>query len=238
MLSPTPNSGKRRIVRGVIIAAVLGIISLASLFMASRGTPTWYEPPVVDDAMAEDARRSLSDAYQQFTDAVVAGEPFTYRISEKTVNTWLAARERMWPAAADTLPSQIDSPMVAFRDGNIAVAARVKLTGLWTVVSMRSSAHADDHWLVVGPITILAGSVPMPLRTVGSIIDKTNTADLDLRNLRHLADPTKSIHRLTDLINGFAIRNELYWANGERYFRITGINAENGWLTISVEPIP
>ncbi len=188
--------------------------------------------------MAEEARRSLPDAYQLFSDAIVAGDPFIFQLDEQTVNEWLAAREEMWPAASRVIPTQIDAPAVAFRDGVIALAARVKLGGIVTVVSVRSSAQPVDDRVVIDSITLLAGSLPMPLRAVSSIMDMSRASHVDLRSFSDPTDPSQPIDQWTDLFDGFAVRNFFYWANGERFFRITRIESANGLLTLGIEPVP
>lgn len=214
------------------------MISAGSLFMASRSEPTWYAPPEIDVVMVEQARRTLPDAYQQFTDALVAGEPFEFRLSDAMVNEWLATREEIWPDVADAIPQEVSEPVVSFDEGRVAVAARVRIVGVNTIVSLRVSGSPDDAWFTIDPATVLAGSVPVPMGTIGRIVERFQTSRVDLREFRQRDDPARSVGGVTELIDGFAVRNLFYWSNGERYFRISDIAAEGGWLTLAIEPVP
>ena len=218
------------------------ILGLVIAWLATNYIPTWYDPPQLSDDDLPRVRADLPATMQEFTDRLVVGGTFEFKLSAGQVNEWIAGRASIWPDAQGSLPEWLQDPVVAFEGGRLIVAARAQRSGWRAIVSAHVTVSVDGDDLVIRLVKTAVGALGTPMqpivdalcRSVHELLDPSGDLPQYLRRLAEGLDRVKTDQTLRD---GVHVENRFIWPNGERRFRITQIRAEHGWLTLFVEPL-
>ncbi|MFQ6049068.1 MAG: hypothetical protein ACE5K7_06870, partial [Phycisphaerae bacterium] len=217
-----PNK-KRRLALGV---AFLAITLLAvGLWLGVQQPPSWYQPAQIEPGQYQTVRDDLEEAFNSFNLAVQRPEAFSYSLDQRRVNSWIAARQQIWPGLRRYIPAAIEQPMVRFHDGRIVVAGRVHAGPLRTVLSVRLAVEVIAQGLWVRIERCQLGWLPVPQAVVRRVLSS------HLRHLR-LADQ----RTIAALLDGLALPNEFQWRNGRRHFRLQRIDVQDARLLLQVQP--
>lgn len=164
----------RKIVRFVVIAAVLGFILLIggglALWRASQSVPDFYEQALVIEVPdLEEAGDELERQVLELHNDVQDSGQWRAEFTDDQINAWLAVDlPAKFPKAT---PAGVSDPRVAIADGQILAACRYDSPKLSSVVSLALTIQLTDEPNVIA-IQIKnarAGAVPLPLK---SILDK------------------------------------------------------------------
>ena len=222
--------------------ATVAMIAALVAWFGLRHTPAWYDPPYVSAEDLPRVRASLPTSLQSFTDQLVEGSPFQFRLSARTVNEWIAARESIWPDTRGRLPEWLSNPIVAFEDGRVIGAGRFERDGWRAVVSMHLVIAPEEDELVVRLVKTGIGAFGAPTERIGRALkvwlDKLpEQGEKVPEYLRTTIEALRESTTTQLLSEGVRVVNEFVWPNGEREFRISEVAAGDGWLTLSVEPL-
>jgi len=227
------------------VAALGGLVITVfavSVWLAIRYVPSWYAPPQLSDADLPRRRSSVARTLQDFTDRLIDGDRFTFKLSAHDINEWLAAREAIWPDADRRMPDWLHDPMLTFDDESIIIGARVQ-RGSWHAVlstHIYVSPREDDLVVRIGRTAI--GAISAPAGYVRDAVD--DWLSLLLISMEKMPDSLYEILAAVRdtgtrqvLSEGIRVENRFVWPNGERPFRILSLKAADGWLTLVVEPM-
>ncbi len=211
-------------------------------WLAFQHIPAWYDPPQLTPDDLPGVRASLPSIYQEFTDRLAVGGRFEFKLAARTVNEWIAARADLWPDARQITPSWIKEPVMAFVDDRVVVGARYERGDWRAIVSAHFEVTVEGDTLVIRLTKMAAGSLPMLMIMITDTLDE-RLADMfgERRSLPGrlggLATGRERLESVRTLQEGWPLENRLYWSNGERYFRLHDVHADDGWLVLSVETL-
>jgi len=92
---------RRRAAQAIVVLAILAV---AGAWLAAS-TPSWWRPPPLDSAVADDHARALEQGLAaEFTRIRPDSEPWAIRIRTEDANAWLAIRLAQWLEHERELP--------------------------------------------------------------------------------------------------------------------------------------
>ena len=171
---------KRRFLRAlerlVTWSLLVAPVVLVALWLTFQHKPGWYTPIVVDDAVAQRARREALALADYISDRMVQGQRFDVVLSKRSVNASLAVLPHVWPDAAQALPlsvigigkaasrSALRSPAVHFGADEVDFGVLYDKHGWRVIVSVALSARVskDGRFLRFQARGFHAGSLPIP----------------------------------------------------------------------------
>ena len=237
---------RKRRYRVWIVRIALGLLALAAVtliggWLAVESIPSWYVPLEVSQAELTRVRNSLPNTYQAINERVVAGAPFDFSITDRTVTEWVVARGELYPEARAWLPDWLRDPVVSFRDDRCIVGARINYRGWQTILGIHLVMDVADDELTVRVDKLTAGIVPIPLSQLAGPLDELlNSARLDEELM---PDPIADVlHRLraggpNELVErGVTFRNRIRMRNGNRVVKLRSAATADGTLTVGIEP--
>ena len=206
----------------VAVAAVVGLLA----WQATR-VPDWYRPPAVTEADRLDIQRTSFEAACQINNPMAAGKRYTVTLEQEAVNRWLAMPSAVVPELAakgliDKVSAQVEAPMFIFAEGQITLAARMRVEGRSTVVSVSVRPELIGGELKLTATSVRAGEAPVPLGL------------LELTERR--MGSGRVAEAVARVLGGEGIANDFVWPNGKLRFRFTEITAEDGRLRVGIEP--
>lgn len=224
------------------VATALLALVVVPLWLAVHFVPSWYQPPTMTTDDLRRARASLPNTLQQFTDLLVAGEPFTFELSDAMVNQWLAARASIWPDSAKRWPEQLFDPVICFNQDHVIVAGRLVSAVAETIVSLHWTVAAQADDLTIRCVDAKLGALSAPNLLLNRLLDanaerlRGASADWSL-SVRDWLEPLFA--RDAGALFGRPLQrpNRFVWPNGKRPFTINGLEAENGMLTVRITPL-
>lgn len=235
--------GWRRWAWRIALALAGGLLlGLVVVWLAWHYVPTWYDPAQLSDDDLPRVRAALPATIQEFTDRLVAGEAFEFKLSARAINEWIAGRASIWPEWHRALPEWLRHPVLAFENDRIILAARVQ-RGRWqAIVSVHLTVAVQGNDLVIRLVKTAVGALSAPMRPViqalrAPISELAGAGDDLPRYVRDLVQAVDWAEPDQALRDGVHVENRFIWPNGERRFRITNLQADGGWLTLSVEPL-
>lgn len=219
-----PAARRRRILRLTLIAAALLAVLLLLIGSLASCRPTWYTPRAIDLATLRTDKQDLVNLADRISAALASGESVRIELDQAQVNRWLVARNDMWPD--DPLPrfGPLRDPQIEFLDGaRIRLAAAIDWNGFTPVASIELSGATRPDDIAINLRHAAVGLVRVPVPPLADWLDPT----------RHLPPGSTwddATHRLV-------LRNRWEWRNGRVPFRIEGISAAAGRLTITLAPL-
>jgi hypothetical protein len=229
------------VIGSVVTIGVLGLVIVALWLMVAH-IPSWYEPPHVPELRYEALRKELLATYSQFSDDLVAGQPFEITLTDRQISEWIAIRSETWPESEEWIPPFLHDPVVAFQPGRIIAGARLDHDGWQVIVSAHVLISVADDEVTVRLDKVAGGSMPIPVAAVMQRLNRVLTApgqDVDA-----MPDAVAQIVRffrnrgaVDKLTRGAVLENRFRWQNGKRWFRLRDLTIEPGQLRIEVEPL-
>jgi hypothetical protein len=218
--------------RLVITVLVLLPCILLGLWLAMQHIPDWYNPPVIPPQEYQRVRDDFEAVFNEISENLMSSEPFTLTISDEQLNDWLAVRGQILPEAAKWLPEYLDQPMIRFEHDMLTVAGTVNRGDLRSVVSLGWKLEVAPDTILVRLARTRTGSLPLP----GNLVRKgLARAAGETGSARGRAlNPAGDLRRMD---TGLEIENRFRWKNGDRLFRITGIESREGVVRLGIEPL-
>ena len=228
---------KSRWLRWMGICALSTVLAMGVIWLVFQHRPGWYRPATPDEPTIERAQSESAQVVDETSKQIVQRKGFEIRLTDRMVNEWLAAMPILWPESRDWLPAGVRDPAVGFDGGEMRVGVHVEREG-WRVIAnaaVAAEVSRDLSTINVALRCVRGGSLPMPQSVVDSLWQRlvSGVKRGRVEGLQ-VSVPEDSAN---DPAHELAIRNHFIWPNGERPFRITRFGAENGVLTIGMEPL-
>ncbi len=228
---------RRRWLRWTCVAlAAAGLVALAGLWLALAHVPGWYQPMIVPPSEYQIVRDDLVMAAEEFSTALVAGEPFRFALTQQELNEWISARWQIWPAAEEWVPRWLAEPMVVFKPDRIIVAGTLERGWLRTVASLHLRVIAEADALRVRLEGLHGGSLPVPATMIEKQLAEF-AGQTQERLARGQASPQAKAVNAAELEQSIALPNEFTWPNGRYDFRIEAIDVDDGRIIVTVRPL-
>lgn len=224
------------ILRLLLALVVLLPCVLAGLWLAIQHIPAWYIPPAIPPQDYQQVRDGFEAVFNEISAKLMSSEPFTLVLKDQQLNDWLAIRGQILPEAARWLPDYLADPMIRFEDDLLTVAGTATRGQVKSVVSL--------GWkLDVGPRTILAklqrtrsGSLPLPEGLISKALAQV-AADSSSAATTSLGGGLNLAGKIMQAGTGLEIENRFRWKNGDRLFRVTGLQSRGGVVRFEIEPL-
>lgn len=237
------NSKWKRWLRRMALTSLASMVVVVVVcWLAFQHIPSWYAPPQIEISDIPRIRATLPNTYQSFTDSLVAGDVFEFTLSAETVNEWIAARSAIWPDARDWLPVEIKEPAVAFAGDSLIVAGRVERENWKAILSIHFKVAVDGDELVVQVSKVGVGSLPVPrdalIENLDDYVSQWDIGDADFPDtVADFGRPFIRTQSVRPYFEGVRVPNLIRWSNGGREFRFLAVRADEGVLTLRVEPL-
>jgi len=228
-----------RITLGAVL--LIACTALAAWFAVER-IPSWYQPIDVSQAELPRIRNSLPNTYQAINERIIAGDPFSFSLDQRTVTEWVVARGELYPESQGWLPPWVQDPVIRFDDGLCTFGARIDYQGWKTILGIHIAVEVDENeavWVRIQKVT--AGAVPVPLSRLTPMLDELlKSAELDPELM---PDPASDIIRdLRErgagalISEGIQAKNRFKTPNGQRWAKLESVEAEDGILRLGIRP--
>ncbi len=209
---------------GVSCLAVVIVAILAGAYSATQKVPEFYqEALVLEPAAVAVAGEALEqEVLELHNDARRVGH-WEAAFTEEQINGWLSVElPKNFPHA---LPSQIQEPRIAIRDGDIFLACRYTSERMKTVLSLQVEVGLteNENEIALRVRGIRAGILPLPMKRFMDEINRYVRSDsLPLRWSRIDGDPLALLQA-----------PEYYQELGPQRIRIEEISVGEGVIKIS-----
>lgn len=224
---------------------MLGIVALMVLLAASvvwlvfQHRPGWYRPVAADEPTIRRAQAESAAVADETSRNIVARQDFELQLADRMVNEWLAAMPVLWPQSREWLPPGVRDPAVSFDHDEMRVGVYVERNGWRVIVNVALTAQVspDQEAILLSVRRVRGGSLPMPRSVTDSLRRRIHTEIERLRRDGLSMAESDGVEIDGPGTVNLTIRNRFIWPNGERPFRITHLMAQDGLLTIGMEPL-
>ncbi|MBI4580150.1 MAG: hypothetical protein HY718_10640 [Planctomycetes bacterium] len=236
---PSSIASKRRWRLRWVLPGLLAIVlaTAGGLWLAFQHVPAWYRPVEIAPDQMQAVRDDLVRVQSAFGEHLaLASEPFEYRISQDQINSWLAAREDIWPLSREWLPPGVSEPFVTIDPAGIRLAAACRYGSVQTVLSARVMVRADENQVHFQVIETHSGSLPVPR---GWLRDRLASVPPPAEfpwaaNGRGDGDPAS----VADVLEGVSVPNTGVWWEPKRPYRVIAVRLEDGAIVLAIRPLP
>lgn len=248
---------KRTLIRVSIGVAAVCVVAGVVLYLVANGTPTFYQPAVLDQAQREQAARQFLRRIQDFGNAAEDNKPFTWTITQDELNSALSSMDEIADRMEEGKATEVYKVMAKMGVSGPAVAMNknvltimVRSDSLDKVISadLAFSFTADKKMKVRLAATRL-GRLPLPASSAEEWINKLKVMlakDVAKAPTSHHSasfgglSPDQLAAALTVIIAAVdekPISAEVTWPVNNRRVRIEAIHIAGGEFTLSVVPI-
>ena len=218
---PAPRRRRRRwLLWSALLSTVLGLLLLAYGLTAATARPAWFQPRAIDHARLPEDKRALVRLLDDVGRALNEDRPVTVTIDPEQLDRWLAARAELLDLLAVDL-GPVDHPVVLPQvDGRVRVAGEVPWGDMRVVPSALLRFEFDEEQVRVFAAEARLGNLRVPAS----------------RLLRHVPGYERAAAAFGP--NAWVGPNDWIWPNGNRRFRITGLDISPARIDVSLEPLP
>ena len=225
----------RRIVARILIVAGVAIpCALFVLWLYVLHVPEWYQPPVIPAERYQDVRDDIEVVFNEMSSGVIGDEPFEVVIEEQQINNWMVVGGEFLPEAQSWVPEQFEQPMVRLTDGAIVTAGTIRQRGVQSVVSLEWRLEFTPEVVRVRLDRARTGSLTLPDSLIGILLDRVEKASREGLGGVNGVEIAGTVQRA---LEGLDVENRFRWANGDRIFRITGMELQDGTVRLGIEPL-
>ena len=160
------------------ILVLLSIIGVTILFWLLSSPMSWYghaQSTVSDETIAEQAEFRLVEEFHKIRSE---DEQWKLRIQDKAVNAWLTHRFEDWLTHEDSmsLPEGMSRPLVHTTADGIWLGVVGSEAEGEQPVAVECIALIEGGKLVLTPVRLRIGKLPLPLSFLESLIDEQNVS--------------------------------------------------------------
>ncbi len=225
-----------------VVVIALPFLAVAA-WLSFQHIPHWYRPVDLAEGVADEARRTAVTVADFVGDGIVGGNPFDLALSAAQANAWLAALPETWPDAWARVPEALHDPALSFDGGVVRIGAHY-VDARWQAivnVSLRVVVSKNRDRIHIRLIDVRAGSLPLPRSTqhriVNSILEAVVRHREEAGDDGALAPLMANVRSAEDLFDGFTIKNDFVWFNGQRPFRLMSIRCTQDELRLRIDPL-
>lgn len=170
-----------------ILAIVVGVVSWLSWQPQS-----WYSPPDYSQPeVATRADRAEFRLNEEFHKVRPEDEVWKLRIGDEAMNAWLVGRLKGWLTHDQQMewPSEIHDLQVHVTPSGIWIAARIEIEeSNPRPLAMQIGIWVSEGTLVVEPISIRLGRIPVPLSLFESAVETLRVESKEIEAIVPLMD--------------------------------------------------
>ena len=182
----------KRVFLSLIAAIAVLAVTVALLAWFSWQSPPWYVPPDFSDPeVSKLADRAEYHFNEELHKVRPTEEVWRIRIGDVAMNAWLSGRLEAWLTHDQkiALPPEIHAPQVHVTDGGIWTYAEVEITeDSPRPLGIKWWIWIDEGKLLVEPISIRLGTLPLPMIFFDRQLAKLRKEMLDVRAIIPLLD--------------------------------------------------
>lgn len=221
------HSRKSTIWAAAFVAPFAAVLLAAILALWQPG---WYrsQPPAAVDPQA--VRNDLSASAQSFSDALMQTGEFDVHLRQKQVNGWIARRAEIYPMIEREIPPHWQTPVIAFREGVIRLAATYDGVGPAVVLSVDLGVAVLGDDIVLKADECRIGALRVPLALVRDKLSRP----VDIPAGRAWRGSPRIHGNLRD---GLHVGTRAVWPNGERLYDVLAVVASPGELTFRINSL-
>jgi hypothetical protein len=223
----------RRLAIGMLLAAPIGVVTV---WMFASHIPSWYRPAIIAPHEQQKVRDDFESAFNTMSDNVMKPLSFEVVLGDGQVTRWLAMRGRMLPEAENWLPNTLLDPAVHFDGGVARVAATISRGEYRAVASIGFSVRVDHGEVRVRPVSARLGSLRIPIRVAWWLLSQFEETRMPLM-ASDAGSGDEGAGRVESIAEGFRFENRLHWKNGDRYFRVAGVEVRDHAMRLTIEPL-
>jgi len=223
MSKPKTNKLAKRIAIGMMAVFVLVCVWA---YISVKSIPEWYMPVQVTPQEYPDIRDEITEASRVLNNSMQRIEPFEYQVTEQQVNRWLNSAEALDPRYKGFWPPSVQSPVVAFHNGQVSGGALLDFKGRQTIANITLSVELFGDQIAVNIASFCAGKLPLP-------------RSLIIQQLQNLLDAQrpKVRQQMLAIIEGQAVENRFPFPNSDYDFKVINIDFANGTATVGIQPL-
>ena len=245
MTTGTGIGRRQRLVRRAVVAAFVGSCLLCLvLWLAFQHKPAWYRPASLDATQSQAAKADAVAAADYVSDRMVEGRLFEIRLTDRSVNSWLAALPYAWPEASEILPPELTDAAIRFDPGRVRVGAHCRMNGWQAILSLslRLSVSKDGGDVIVALTGVQMGSLPVPRPALRRLFEHLRPSKLvrqsgSTRRTSPVMESLAEVQSIDELFAGVHLENRFVWFNGERPFRVRSFEIDEGRWQLRIEPL-
>ncbi len=223
----------RRLAIGMLLAAPIGVVAV---WMFATHIPAWYRPAMIAPHEQQGVRDDFESAFNTMSEQVMKPLPFEVVLGDGQVTRWLAMRGRMLPETENWLPDTLLDPVVHFDGGVARVAATISRGEYRAVASIGFSVGVDRGEVRVRPVSARLGSLRIPIRVAWWLLSQFEEPRPPAL-ASDAASGDEGAGRFESVGEGFRFENRLHWKNGDRYFRVAGVEVRDHAMRVTIEPL-
>lgn len=230
----------RRVFKGGLI--FIFVVSLLT-WLVFEHKPAWYRPVVANEGTVMKAQAETAALADRIGDSLVEGRSFEVSLKDEHVTGWLACLDQVLPGTQFFLPPELSDPAVRFEDGQIRVGLLFSHRGWRAVINATMIVELIDRGqaIRITCVNVKGGSLTAPgwlLRRLAKAL-RRSLLEQQHDQADRLQDDSmiERLQSVDDLLEGWIIRNEFVWPNGDRPFRIGAIHSGGGTARIMIEPL-
>lgn len=217
------------------LCVLLSPFALLAIWMTIQHIPSWYQPALIAPHDYQKVRDDFESAFNEMSASMMASDPFRLVLRDRQLTNWLAMRGEILPEAGNWLPDYLQDPVIRFERGRLLVAGTVTRGGVSTVITLGWTFQVEPKVITARLDLTRTGSLPLPqglvARTLARIAARGSSGQTPITKGIQLAG------RLEQAATGLTIENRFRWKNGDRLFRITGIDSADGALRLNIQPL-
>ncbi|MBA2117543.1 hypothetical protein HOV93_47420 [Planctomycetes bacterium FF15] len=179
------------VVAAVLIAAVTG-----SVYNATQHVPDFYTEALhVEPTTAHETGEVLEEQVFAFSNQVKKPRPWSLRLTDKQINSWLAADlKEKFP---ELLPEHIEDPRIAVKGKTLLVGCKYNGQSLNSILAVSLDCfllEGEPNVVGIQLHNVTAGALPIPLGQLISEIDTyAGKAEIPIRWQQRDGDPVALI---------------------------------------------
>lgn len=175
------------VVTVVVVAAVAG-----SVYNATQHVPDFYTEALhVEPTTAHETGEVLEEQVFAFSNQVKKPRPWSLRLTDKQINSWLAADlKEKFP---ELLPEHIEDPRIAVKGKTLLVGCKYNGQSLNSILAVSLDCfliEGEPNVVGIQLHNVTAGALPIPIGQLLSEIDTyAGKADIPIRWQQRDGDP-------------------------------------------------
>lgn len=233
---PTRKPVRNWLLRVFVAFCLLVPLFAAGAWLAMQHVPGWYVPPAIAPEDYQQVRDDFEAVFNEISENLMGSEPFTLVLSDEQVNNWMAVRGHMLPEAERWFPAYIEDPMIRFEDDMLTVAGTATRGRVRSVVSLTWRLDVRPNTIVAHLHRVRSGSLPLPAALISKALEGVS-GDSGSGRVPVFGDDLDLAGRVRQAGKGIEIENRFRWKNGDRLFRITGLQSTGGVARFRIEPL-
>ncbi len=172
------------------ILVLLSIIGVTIFFWLLSSPMSWYSNTHANIKSEEVAEQAEFRLIEEFHKIRPKEGLWKLRIQDAAVNAWLTHRFEDWLTHGDSmaLPEGLSSPLVRTTPAGVWVGVMGKYPEGEQPVAIECKAVIEGGKVVLTPMHLRLGKLPLPLSFLESIIDDQETVSLELNPQIELTD--------------------------------------------------